>query len=229
MATPLLVLHGAIGANDQLMPLIDQFSDKIDATALNFSGHGGSSLPGSFGIETFAHDVLQWMDSESIEAIDIFGYSMGGYVGLWLAKNHPERVKSVFTLATKMAWSPEVAAKETRMLNPEKIEEKVPAFAAALAKRHEPANWKQVLNATAQMMIDMGNRNPWTLEELKEIKCPVALALGDRDTMVTLEETIAVYRQLENARMLVFPLTPHPIEKVDVARLACEIETFLLD
>ena len=54
---------------------------------------------------------------------------MGGYVALQLANKHPKYVQKIITLGTKFAWDKETAAKEVKMLNPEKIEEKIPAFA----------------------------------------------------------------------------------------------------
>ena len=76
------------------------------------------------------------MNENYIQTIDIFGYSMGGYVALWLARFYPDRVGKIFTLGTKLKWNDEEAEKEIKMLNPEKVELKVPAFAQQLAERH---------------------------------------------------------------------------------------------
>ena len=47
------------------------------------------------------------------------GHSMGGYVALKLALKRPELVDRIITLGTKFNWTPEVAAKEVKMLNPD--------------------------------------------------------------------------------------------------------------
>ena len=73
---------------------------------------------------------------------------MGGYVALGLAAEHPNRIKKVVTLGTKIDWSPEVAASMSRMFDPEKIQAKVPAFANLLAQAHAPADWKKVCQYT---------------------------------------------------------------------------------
>ena len=52
--------------------------------------------------------------------------------------------------------------------------------------------------------------------------------LGDRDKMVTLDETVEVYKNLPQAQLAILPNTPHPIEKVNTDRLASEIKSFLL-
>jgi hypothetical protein len=51
--------------------------------------------------------------------------------------------------------------------------------------------------------------------------------LGDRDKMVTLEETVTVYKNLLNAQLCILPNTPHPLEQVNVDLLAYVIYTFL--
>jgi pimeloyl-ACP methyl ester carboxylesterase len=224
----ILLLHGAIGASDQLSGLEEELSSSFSVYRLNFSGHGGLPFSAeSFSIKLFAAEVIAFLDREGISTITIFGYSMGGYVGMYIAKHHPERINKIITLATKFNWDETIAANETKMLNAEKIGAKLPDFAAALQKRHAPNDWKAVLEKTADMLIEMGKENPLKPDDYLTIQHPVLLMLGDRDKMVTLDETAAVYKSLPNAQLSVIPNTAHPIEMVDQARLAFEIRSFL--
>jgi pimeloyl-ACP methyl ester carboxylesterase len=222
----LLLLHGAIGAKDQLQPLAEQLKDNFIVHTLNFSGHGGTAIPEKFSIETFAGDVLNYLEANHIQQANIFGYSMGGYVALYLATHHPEKTGKVFTLGTKFLWSPEIAAKELKMLDAAKIAEKIPAFAKALEKRHAPGDWKTVLKKTAEMMQDLGNNNTLQASDYDSIDKKVLIGIGDKDTMVTIEETIDVFRKLKNANLLVLPDTQHPLEKVDLSKLVPAIASF---
>lgn len=222
----LLLLHGAIGAKEQFGALEKALENTYDIHTLNFSGHGGAPMQPDFSIARFADEVLQFLNANQIGKIDIFGYSMGGYVALYLAKNHPERIGKIFTLATKFHWTPEIAQRETKMLDAGKIAEKIPAFAAQLEKRHAPNDWKRVMKQTADMMIQLGDNNPLLPEDYASIANPVRIAIGDKDQMVTLEETVAVYRQLPDATFTVLPDTQHPIEKVATERLASELKLF---
>jgi pimeloyl-ACP methyl ester carboxylesterase len=222
----LLLLHGAIGAKDQFSSLNDALQSKFNIHTLNFSGHGGEPPGDEFSIETFAKDVLKYLSGAGIETIDIFGYSMGGYVALYLAKHYSDKVGKIFTLATKFNWSPEIAARETKMLNADIIAEKIPVFAKQLETRHRPSDWKVVLSKTADMMVAMSQNNPLKSEDFREIEHQVQIGVGDKDAMVTFEETVAVFRTLPNASLIVLPQTQHPLEKVDSGRLALEIEFF---
>jgi pimeloyl-ACP methyl ester carboxylesterase len=222
----LLLLHGALGSKDQFANLASGLNEHYIVHLLNFSGHGGVPMPEKFSIEIFANDVLKYLEENKISKINIFGYSMGGYVALYLAKHYPEKIEKIFTLGTKFHWSPEIAAKETKMLDAGKITEKIPAFAEALSKRHGPLNWKLVLNKTAEMMNELGNKNILSLPDYKGIENTVQIGIGDNDTMVTLEETLDAYRKLKTAFFIVMPNTQHPIEKVNPERLKMEIRLF---
>ncbi|MEO6540127.1 MAG: alpha/beta hydrolase [Ferruginibacter sp.] len=224
----ILLLHGAIGAMEQLSSLEKYLAGSFLVHRLNFSGHGGSPFSVEpFSIPLFAKEVISFLDNKGIETISIFGYSMGGYVAMYLAKHHPQRIDKVITLATKFTWDEAIAAKEMKMLNAAKIEEKLPGFAASLQKRHAPNDWKTVLEKTASMLLEMGKDNPLKPADHTTIQQPVLLMLGDRDKMVSLNETLEVYKALPNAQLAVLPATAHPIEMVDPGRLAYELQRFL--
>lgn len=223
----LLLLHGAIGAKDQLEPLSEHLKGQFDMHNINFSGHGGEPFEGPFSIEKFADEVLDYLRKNQLEKVSVFGYSMGGYVALYLALIHPEKVESISTLATKFDWSPEISQKETKMLHPEIIKEKIPAFAKVLQQRHHPQSWEMVLEKTSQMMLDLGTKQPLVQEDFHTIKTPVKLAIGDGDKMVSISETRQVSKWLPNATLLILPDVQHPIEKAPITLLAEEITAFL--
>ncbi|HRG51369.1 MAG TPA: alpha/beta fold hydrolase [Bacteroidia bacterium] len=222
----LIILHGALGSADQFQSLAGLLNNLYKIHVINFYGHGGATDIEHFSIEKFADQVFQYLTENDIEKANIVGYSMGGYVALYLAKLHSQRINKIFTLATKFHWTPAIAEQETKLLNPEKIAEKLPAFAQALEKRHAPNDWKALLTKTAKLMIDLGNHPSLDATDFQKFETPVLIGIGDKDNMVSLEETIEVYRKLKNANLLVLPATPHPIEKVNVKRLAAEISLF---
>lgn len=223
----LLLLHGAIGAAAQLQPLAAELGKDFTVHTLDFSGHGKKPFPAKpFSISLFAEDVLNYIDGQGLDNVLLFGYSMGGYVGMFLARYHSERISKLATLATKFSWDPAIAQREIQMINPGKIEEKIPAFARTLEQRHHPKDWKQVLQHTAGLLADLGNDPPLTAEVYREISTPSLLLVGDSDKMVSLEETIAVFRNLAGARLGILPGTPHPIEQVDTMMLAWQLRHF---
>ncbi len=212
-----LLLHGALGAKEQMKPL-QQLLEESGRTvyAMNLSGHGGEPFSDGFGIETFAKDAYLFLENHQLASVTIFGYSMGGYVAFWLALQHPDKVDSIVTLGTKFDWSPESAEREIRKMNPEKILEKVPAFARILEHRHAPNGWKELMNKTADMMKNLGDRPLLTPENLKQIKHRVEVLLGDEDDMADRAYSQQVANWLPNGHFTLLPQTPHPIEKVNL-------------
>jgi pimeloyl-ACP methyl ester carboxylesterase len=224
----LFLLHGAIGAKDQLESLANELKEKYIIHRINFSGHGGETFPNErFSIKLFAKNVLDYVTQNNIQQVNIFGYSMGGYVAMYLAKHHPQKINKVITLATKFQWDETIAAKEIKMLDAAVIEQKIPAFAAQLQQRHAPQDWKLLLERTAELLLSLGKSNTLQLIDYSDISTPSLLLLGDRDKMISTEETFAVYKQLPNAQLGMLPATSHPIEQANITTLSFFIQQFI--
>jgi pimeloyl-ACP methyl ester carboxylesterase len=218
---PVLLLHGALGSSTQLNSL-KEILERKDRTvfALNFSGHSGEPFLNDFGIEIFSGNILSFLEQHNLHQVDIFGYSMGGYVALWFATEHSDRVGKIVTLGTKFDWSVASAEKEVRKLDPEKIKEKVPAFARILEYRHAPNNWETLLHKTSAMMTALGNRPLLTESLFKTINHEVTILLGDQDDMADRNYSETVAHMLPMGKFELLENTTHPIEKADLNKLA---------
>ena len=167
---------------------------------------------GGFSVGNYVEQLSSYCDQHNLQEVHLFGYSMGGYVALCFACQQPARVASILTLATKFDWTVEGAAKESKLLNPTVIEDKVPKYAAQLAAWHGEHKWRQLLPAVANMMLALG-KDPWLSEPvLSALNIPVQLMVGDNDAMVTIAETQAACSAIPKARMAVLPATKHPID-----------------
>ncbi|SHL86416.1 Pimeloyl-ACP methyl ester carboxylesterase [Chryseobacterium contaminans] len=209
----LVLLHGALGHSQIFTPYLDSLSAYFTIHMPLFSGHGSSELPSDgISIEKYTQELTEYCTENNLTDVYILGHSMGGYIALCYAMKHPENINSIMTLGTKFDWTEEQALKESKMLNPEAILEKVPQYAQLLEKQHG-SKWKQLLPAIADLMIDLG-KNPPLKDHLASIHTPVQIMVGDKDNMVTLEESAHVYRSLPNAKLAVLPETKHPMDKV---------------
>jgi pimeloyl-ACP methyl ester carboxylesterase len=222
---PILFLHGAIGTTNQLTKISSRFENSL---TINFPGHGNTKLPSEFSIELFSKAVIDFLDKKEIKKVKIFGYSMGGYVGLFLAKHFPDRVEKVLCHGTKLFWNEESAWKETKLLNPQLIEEKVPQFASHLESIHGE-KWTDVLLKTAKMLQNMGSNPPLDEKDFQQINCPVLISLGDKDATANLEDSARCFGLMQQASFSVLPNTPHPLEKTDCNRLVEIAATFFED
>jgi pimeloyl-ACP methyl ester carboxylesterase len=224
----LLLLHGALGSKEQWGFLADRLADKYEVHVMDLPGHGKrASEEHSFSIPLFAEDVIKFLEKKHISSTHIFGYSMGGYIGVWLALHYPDKIGSVITLATKFAWNKESAASEARMLDAETILKKIPAFAKQLIARHGESNWRGLLQRTGLLMEGLGNRNAIQEDDYARLARPVLLMSGDRDKMISPDETISVFRQIPDAQLAILPGTPHPLEQAGPELLGLLIRKFL--
>lgn len=227
MKTPLLLLHGALGSEKQLFPLRKLLSETREVYTLNFEGHGDFKSESNFSISLFRENVVSFLKEKNFPKVDIFGYSMGGYVALDLAYNHPNLVMNIITLGTKFSWNPTFAATEIKKLNPEKIQEKVPAFAAHLEKLHGKEDWRKVVLNTASFMQDLGNNPTLGEAQLNKISNRVLICLGKLDKMSTVEESVKTSEALKNGSFKAIENFKHPIETIPIDELAEIINTFL--
>lgn len=223
----LLLLHGAIGSKAQLQPLADALSPYYEVHTLNFSGHSGKPFADEFSMQRFVDEAVAFIKEQPSASLTVFGYSMGGYVAMLLAKQHPELVERVVTLGTKFHWDEATAAKECRMLQADVIAQKVPKFATALAQLHGDDVWKELLARTTKLLTGLGKNNALSAQDYQAIETPVLVLRGDRDAMVSLEETVAAYEALPDALLGILPGTPHPIEKAPIPLLVQMVRDFV--
>lgn len=219
----MILLHGALGAAAQLAELSAHF-DTGTAHTFNFVGHGAAAPPdGPLTIERLAAQLEEYVETHGLHGSSCFGYSMGGYVALVAAATRPGLLGPVTTFATKFDWTPEAAAKEAAQLDPETIGRKVPKFAALLESRHGPSGWGPLCVSTAALMRDLGAHPLLDAAALARISTPVKLMVGDRDPIVTIEETVAAYRALADGQLAVLPGLGHPLERAPTPVLLREM------
>jgi pimeloyl-ACP methyl ester carboxylesterase len=224
----LLLLHGALGAADQMAPLVPLLESGFAPRLLDLPGHGPAPLTGGFDTGSFAGFLIDWLEREQLGPVDCFGYSMGGYVALETARQRPDLIRNVATLGTKFDWSVENAARETRLLDPAAIRAKVPYFAELLQSRHTALGWETVLRHTAELMMVLGREPLLTHERLSQVTRRVRIMVGDRDGTVSVAESHAAAKAIPEGELEVLPRTPHPFERVSLQRVGWSLREFFL-
>lgn len=220
----LLLLHGALATSSQMQELQERLSSDFDVSSINFTGHGIEKLTTSgFSFDHFVGDIKSHIRYRELKELICFGYSMGGYAALLSSLSEPA-ISQVITLGTKFNWNPEEAARETKMLNVEKIKEKVPSFAGVLAERHGEQYWESVVNSTSRLLEQLGNSPLLSKEKLSSIQVPVNCLVGDEDAVAGVIQTRQWAAWIPHGKVEVLTSTPHIFEKVDLAILVKAIE-----
>ena len=89
-----LLLHGWGCSVKHFEPIAKDLSRDYRVTVIDFPAHGESGRPPQpWGVEDFADCVKELMELLAIAPCDVIAHSFGGRVALYLAANHPEKVK----------------------------------------------------------------------------------------------------------------------------------------
>ncbi len=219
----LILLHGALGSSKDMIPIQKLLEGKFNIYTFDFEGHGSNTGDKKFSMDMFASDLLNFMDEKEIDSTLIFGYSLGGYATLTAALQHADRFTKIMTLGSKFGWSPEIAEEEIKLINPEKIEIKLPQYAAYLDGIHAPQDWKKIMNNLAEMIHGLGNGKALTKSEFERIPNECYIGVGEEDSMVSIEETKPVAAAIPNAKFYSLKGAKHPISTIEPKLIADKI------
>jgi len=156
-------------------------------------------------------DMVGFMDALELNPVHALGYSMGGGVTLNTARLYPERYKSIVVMGTNY----HAPSKERQLAVLGPPEDRHPVVRRVFSyETGFPPGWAE--------------RKP---EDYSTITCPVLIIIGDRDDFVDIEEDLALYRALPDARLCVIPncdhlgLVRHPIALESLSQFYYEITT----
>ncbi len=98
-AEPVVAVHG-ITANSRAWLAVDRaLEGRAALLAVDLRGRAASSgLPGPYGMEAYARDLLAVLDACGLERAVLVGHSLGAYAVARFAADHPERVRAAVLL-----------------------------------------------------------------------------------------------------------------------------------
>jgi pimeloyl-ACP methyl ester carboxylesterase len=105
---PLVLIHGVGGhAEAYSRNIVPLGNNGFRAMAIDLLWHGYSSKPAfEDAIPSYAGQVIDLLDSQGIEKAHIEGESLGGWVGLWMALEHPDRIdRLILNTTAGIRWA----------------------------------------------------------------------------------------------------------------------------
>ena len=133
---PLVFVHGLGAESLNWVPAMLDMRHQFHVYAIDLLGHGDSQKPDiAYSIEQQSEMLRQFLATQNIKSADVVGVSMGGWVALKLAIEHPEVVnRLVVADAAGLKFQTDITVKNFLPATPEEFA----AFMAMLTPRQYP-------------------------------------------------------------------------------------------
>jgi pimeloyl-ACP methyl ester carboxylesterase len=215
----LILLHG-IGANLFCWRwIIPHLAKHFTVTALDLPGFGGSSKPldAAYGLDEQVERLHSFYKRMGIREHYLMGNSMGGNIGLWYARTHPEQVTGLALIAP--ATSPRLVPPGVRRLawlsGPASLLLSRPAMRWAHGRTVSKKNLidhdrveetfrtygRKVDAVRSFLLATEAIRDPRLGSALSDLSTPVLLLWGSKDKLVSrkvIDELESALRAVES-------------------------------
>jgi pimeloyl-ACP methyl ester carboxylesterase len=235
---PLLLLHGAYGTIDLWGPILTTLAERRQVIAVEQQAHGHTAdIDRPLSYEQMTEDTAALMRYLDIEYADIFGYSMGGNIGLQLAMRHPDLVRKLVAVSANYrsdGYYPELL-ELIQTITPEAFAGS-PLEEAYFRNAPNPDNWPTLIDKLKQLDAQ---EFAWPDEDIRAIAAPALLVMADSDAMRP-EHMVELFRLLgggvpgdltglPKSQLAVIPGATHVSLVTESADLLLAVSTAFLD
>jgi len=176
---PLVLLPGGFMTFEAMGEIVVQLAAMRRVIGVELQGHGYTAdIERPLRFELMADDIAALIRHLGLERTDIFGYSLGGAVGLQTAIRHPEKVRKLALASTafkRAGWYTEALAGMASI--------SVETFAGTpihetyLKTSPRPEAWPTFVAKMRQLLSEDYD---WT-EDVAALKMPILIMVGDAD------------------------------------------------
>jgi pimeloyl-ACP methyl ester carboxylesterase len=209
---PLVLVHGVAMRAEDWAPLLRALKRRHRVYAPDLLGYGESDKPrdADYSVATQAEIVRGFLDAMHLEKPDVAGVSMGGWVALKLASEHPHRVQRLVLLSSA-GLGFESTLKETSF-SATTVEEQRASFALQterarllpefvirdFLRRSRDKAW--IVRASMRSML---TRRDLLLDgKLQRVRMPVLIVSGTADLIVPYDVAVRLQREMPHARLV---------------------------
>ena len=178
---PLMLLPGGFETVEAMGEIVPQLAATRRVIGVELQGHGHTAdIERPLRFELMADDIAALIRHLGLERTDIFGFSLGGGVGLQTAIRHPEVVRKLALASTpfkKDGWYPEVLAGMASI--------SVETFAGTpihetyIKTSPRPEAWPTFVAKMRQLLSEDYD---W-VEGVAALKTPILIMVGDADSI----------------------------------------------
>jgi pimeloyl-ACP methyl ester carboxylesterase len=220
---PLILLHEGVGAIEMFGEVLPLLAEGRRVIAVDLQAHGRTAdIDRPMTFEAMADDAAALIEHLELRAADVMGYSLGGWVALRTAIQHPEVVRKLVLVSTPFrrdGWYPEVLAGMDQM-GPAAAEpmKQTPMYQLYSNVAPSPEDWPVLLTKLGGLL---DQDYDWS-QEAAAMEVPALIVVGDADSVRT-SHTVALFELLgggkqdagrdgsgmPDARLAILPGTTH--------------------
>jgi pimeloyl-ACP methyl ester carboxylesterase len=208
----LVVVHGVASRAADAALLYRALTKKHRVLALDLLGYGESDKPenASYSVRMQTDVVRGFMDAMQVRDADVMGISMGGWVALKLAAEHPDRVRRLVLVSSagvqfettlhERSFSARNLAelRESLRLQTDNAD-RIPTFVLKdILRRSQKRQW--IVRRSMRSMLT--TKDDLLDGRLQGVKMPVLLVWGTRDRIVPYSVASAMKREMPHARLV---------------------------
>jgi pimeloyl-ACP methyl ester carboxylesterase len=233
VGTPIVLLQHFMGNLDNYDPAItDALASRREVILTDNAGVGLSTSEAPKTVSGMARDAASLIDALRLERVDLFGFSMGGFVAQQIAVDRPELVRRVMLVGTGPRGGegmdqldPDVAPLFAKVYDPQDLmwlpiffspSEKSQAagrrFLERIRTRTEDRD-VPVSEATVAAHLaaahEWGVAAPNSYDYLKRICHPTLVVNGSHDIVVATFNSYILQQNLPNAELILLPGSNH--------------------
>ena len=249
-AVPVVFLQHFRGNLDTWDPaLVDDIAAGREVILVDNSGVGRSTGSTPHTVTGLARDVLAFTDALGLAEIDLFGFSLGGFVAQEFVLLRPRLVRRLILAGTGPeggrgfhAWSEDITSHAYKdVQGAEDIfylffaptptsQAKAREFAARIFTRDRDRDHKPALavrDAQAEAITGWGIPDMGKLARLAGITQPTLVANGSNDILVPTVNSYLLAGHIPDARLIIYPDAGHGFLFQYPHEFAAEVSTFL--
>lgn len=234
---PVVLIHGLAGRAEDwtnLMPQLKQAGFHV--YAIDLLGYGRSAQPAdaTYSIPEEAQYVEAFLAQHTTGKVNLAGWSMGGWVAMRVALDHPERIaRLVLCDAPGIRFAPEFTPADLepttipgvqrlyRLLMPHPVT--VPDFLARdMIRRFRHQNW--VADRSVRSMF---TGNDLLDGKLGALRMPTLIIWGRQDHLIPLATGIAMHEQIPQSVLQIYDGCGHLAPGQCAARIGPRLIDFL--
>jgi pimeloyl-ACP methyl ester carboxylesterase len=231
--TPIVLLQHFMGNLDNYDPAItDALASRREVILTDNAGVGLSTGEAPKTVSGMARDAASLIDALGLDHVDVFGFSMGGYVAQQIAVDRPELVRRLMLVGTGprggegvAQLAPDTAPLFGKVYDPQDLMWLPIFFSPSDASQSAGRRFLERIRARTEdrdapvsevtvaahsaAAREWGAPSPGSFDSLKSIHHPTLVVNGSNDIVVPTVNSYILQQNLPDAELILFPDSNH--------------------